>query len=87
MQIELLEEVAIVNAMRWPYSTLNTVSFLIQDTIVPQGKWIIMCLRIGRYRINSCIPFDVKDLYYLASSCGARCLMYGHTAWSADNGW
>lgn len=27
-----------------------------------------MCLYIGRYGINSCIPFDVKDLHYLASS-------------------
>lgn len=67
---EILAATATVNAMRWPYSTLNTLSFLIQDTILPRGKWIIMCLHIGRYDINSCIPFDVKDLHYLANSCG-----------------
>lgn len=45
-----------------------------------------MCLHIGRYGINSCVPFDVKDLHYLANSCGACCLMHGHTACSADSG-
>lgn len=84
--MEILAAVATVNAMRWPYSTLNTLSFLIQDTILARGKWIIMCLYIGRYGINSCIPFDVKDLHYLASSLGACCLMYGHMACSADSG-
>lgn len=86
VRIEILAAVATVDAMRWPYSTLNTLSFLIQDTILPRGKWIIMCLHIGRYGINSCIPFDVKDLHYLANSCGPCCLMYGHTAYSADSG-
>lgn len=87
VRIEILTEIGIANAMRWPYSTLtNTISFLIQDTILPRGRRIIMCLHICRYGINSCIPFDVKDLHYLANSCGACCLMYGHTAYSADSG-
>lgn len=36
--IEILAAVAPVNAMRWPYSTLNTLSFLIQDTILARGQ-------------------------------------------------
>lgn len=39
-----------------------------------------------RYSINSSLPFDVKDLHYLANSCGAHCLMYGHTACIANSG-
>lgn len=68
------------NAMWCPSSALNTFSFLIQDKILPQGKWIIMCLHIGRYGINC------WDLLYLANSCGACCLMYRHMAYSADSG-
>lgn len=45
-----------------------------------------MCAHIGRYGINSCIPFDVKDLDYLAKSFGGCWLIYGHRAYSADSG-
>lgn len=35
---EILAAVATVNVMQWLYSKLNTVSFLIQDTILPRGQ-------------------------------------------------
>lgn len=79
---QTLAVVAKTNAMWCPSSTLNTFSFHIQDKILPQGKWIIICLHIGRYCIKS-LRLDSKDL---SCCCGACCLMYGHMTYCADSG-